>query len=154
MVVNRNERSAKSRVKQGAGEGLRGPSGAHKNRGFHTQKPNCLRRTVTGGHHAGETAVSAVSRRNPHREARDPGDAHVSVRAGHGPGSLCWIFSTASSAISGTRADVDRDIEGVTVAAAVHLLAFSGLLAWECRAAITESAATDATACGQPPMSN
>src|SRR4029077_6822300 len=88
--------------------------------------------------------VPAAGRGNPHREACDPGDAHVSVRAGHGAGFVRWIFSATSSAISGTGAHVDWDLEGAAVAAAVHLLAFLGLLAWERCTTVARSSATDA----------
>src|ERR1019366_5600201 len=48
------------------------------------------------------------------------------------------------SAFSGPRADVDGDLKGAGVATAVHVLAFLGLAAFECRAAVARSAGTDA----------
>ena len=54
-------------------------------------------------------------------------------------------FSAAeSSAVSGTGADADRHPEGVALAAAVHLLAFSGVAASGHRAATAGSAAAHA----------
>src|ERR1019366_8749647 len=103
-----------------------------------------LRWPVAGGDDAGEAQVSATGRGDPHGEARNPSDAHVSIRAGHGAGSVRRIFSAKSSAISGPRADVDGDLKDAGVATAVHVLAFLGLAPFECRAAVARSTATDA----------
>jgi hypothetical protein len=69
------------------------------------------------------------------------GHVHVSVRAGHGVGGVRGLFAAASSALSGTGADADRHLESVAVAAAMHLLALSGVAASGHRAATAGSAA-------------
>ena len=148
MVIDRGQRSAKKPIKQGVGEDTPEPIkiGASTPYDFDSKNLTAYGGLLPVATMLEKLQISAVGRRNPHREARDASDALVSIRAEHGAGSVCGIFSTASSAISGTRADVNRDIEGVAFAAAVHFLAFSGLLAWKCRAANTGSSPTDATA--------
>src|SRR5271170_34641 len=56
----------------------------------------------------------------------------MAVCAGHGAGALCGFFATEPLAFSGARADADRDSESLAFAAAMHVLAVSGLAASEC----------------------
>ena len=42
-------------------------------------------------------------RGNAHDSAADTGDSRVPVRAGHGAGAVCGVFTAASSALCGAR---------------------------------------------------
>ena len=77
--------------------------------------------------------------------AGDAGHDLVPVRAGHGVGALCGLFA-ASSAVPATGADAGGNFKGVAFAAAVHVLAVSGLPASGNRAATAGGAGADAAA--------
>ena len=146
MVISAKERSAKKPAKQGVAEDTPKPIRINGSTHFDFEGKNLTAygAPVAGGDDAGEAQVSATGRGDPHGEARNPSDAHVSIRAGHGAGSVRRIFSAKSSAISGPRADVDGNLKGAGVATAVHVLAFLGVATFECRAAVARSAGTDA----------
>jgi hypothetical protein len=44
-----------------------------------------------------------LDRGNAHDSAADTGDSRVPVRAGHGAGAVCGVFTAASSALCGAR---------------------------------------------------
>ena len=103
MVIKANERSAKKPAKQGVAEDAPKPIKIGASTPYDFDSKNLTAWwTVTGGDDVGETQVSATGRGDPHRKARNPSNALVSIRAEHGAGPVCGIFSTPSSAISGT----------------------------------------------------
>jgi hypothetical protein len=66
------------------------------------------------------------------------------VMTKHGAGFVCGLFPFESLAIRGARRDAHRGFAGDGAAAAVHLLAFSGVVAFGSGAATAGGAAADA----------
>src|SRR5713226_2395273 len=116
------------------------------------EESDFVRWPATDRDHAGEARVSATGRRDTHRQAAHSGDEHIPVCAGDGALVLhetCVphrLLAAASFAFPGAGADVDGHSEGGAPAAAMHLLAFPGVIASDGGRATVEDPACDAAA--------
>ena len=132
MVKGVNQDSARRSVDQEAREPIRqvnkiGPSTRYD---FAGQNLTAYGGLFPGGHDAGEARFPAVGGRNPDGEAADAGHGPMyQVHSGDGVGLLPGLLAPESSAFPQAGADADRHSAGRATAAAVHLLAVSGLTA-------------------------
>ena len=103
MVISEKQRSAKKPAKQGSGEDAPEPIKIGASTPYDFDSKNL---TAYGGLLPVATMLEKLRfqqlvEADSHRKARNPSNALVSIRAEHGAGSVCGIFSTPSSAISG-----------------------------------------------------
>lgn len=68
-----------------------------------------LRGLAASGDHAGKARLPTAGGRDAQHCRADASHGRLLVRAGHGAGTVCRVFTAESSAVSASRADADRD---------------------------------------------